>query len=128
MPERSHRFQGAARVALAGVRLVNGSLGLFAPQVLIRRLGDDPEASPTARYAFRLFGVRTIVLAAELLLRDGPVRDHVRRTAVVIHASDTAAAAFGGLRREVPPRVAAMTVLISGLNTVLALLARPRNG
>lgn len=128
MPDRSDRIRDGARVVLAGIRLINGGLGLFAPQVLIRRLGADPETCPTARYAFRLFGVRTVVLAAELLMRDGPVRDHVRRTAVVIHASDTAAAAFGGVRREVPPRVAAMTVLISGLNTVLAVLARPRNG
>ena len=126
MRDPSDRVGDYARVALAGIRLVNGTLGLVAPALLVRRLGGDPATSPAALYAFRLFGVRTVLLAAELLTPDGPVRDHVRRTAVVVHASDTAAAAVGAWRRELPARAALTTVVISGVNTVLAILARPR--
>jgi hypothetical protein len=96
------------------------------PGVLVHRLGGEAAASPVARYAFRLFGVRTTLLAAELLLGDEPVRDHARRTAVIVHATDTAAAAWGAWRRELPRRTAMTTVVISAVNTLLAVLARPR--
>ena len=126
MADRSERVRGYARVLLAGIRLFNGTAALFAPAALVRRLGTDPEANPAALYAFRLFGVRTILIGAELLMRDGPVRAHALRTAIAVHASDTAAAALGGVRGQLPPRVAATTVLVSAVNTVLAVIARPR--
>ena len=90
-------------------------------------LGGEATASPVVRYAFRLFGVRTILLGAELLLANGPVRDQARRTAVLVHAADTTAAAWGAWRRELPPRVAMVTIVISAINTLLAVLARPRS-
>jgi hypothetical protein len=126
MPHRDTHLADRARRALGVVRLVNGALGIVAPGVLIRRLGGDPAANPAARYAFRLFGVRTILLAAELLLATGPVRERARRIAVIVHASDTAIAVWGLWRRELPPRVALVTVAISAGNTVLAVLSRPR--
>lgn len=126
MPCRADRLGDRARIALGAIRLVNGVLGIVAPGMLIRRLGGDPAASPAALYAFRMFGVRTVLLAVELLLSDGPLRDHVRRTAVIVHASDTTAAALGAWRRELPPRAAMTTVSISAVNTVLALLVWPR--
>ena len=126
MAERGHRLAKRARIALGAIRLVNGALGIAAPGLLIRRLGSDPAASPAALYAFRLFGVRTALLAAELLLTDGPVLNHARRTAVFIHASDTLAAAWGAWRRELPPRAALTTLLISAGNTMLAVLTWPR--
>jgi len=125
MNDRSDHTRDYARVALAGIRLANGTLGLVAPALLVRRLGGDPTAAPAALYAFRLFGVRTVLLAAELLLPEGPGRDHARRTALVVHASDTAMAALGAWRRELPPQAAATTIAISALNTGLALLMRP---
>jgi len=126
MSDRGHRLADRARIALAVIRLVNGALGIAAPGLLVRRLGGDPAASPAALYAFRLFGVRTVLLATELLLTDGPLRDHARRTAVFIHASDTTAAAWGAWRRELPPRAALTTLLISAGNTALAILAWPQ--
>jgi hypothetical protein len=126
MPCRADRLADHARIALGAIRLANGILGIVVPGMLIRRLGGDPAASPAALYAFRMFGVRTVLLAVELLLSDGLLRDHVRRTAVIVHASDTTAAALGAWRRELPPRAAITTVLISGVNTVLAFLVWPR--
>ena len=59
----------AARKALAAVRFVNGALGLLAPQVLLRRLGTDPTLDRSGVYPFRMFGVRTVLLAGDLVLR-----------------------------------------------------------
>ena len=56
-----------ARYALAAVRLVNGGVGLVAPQLFIGRFDPDRPASPAAIYAFRLFGVRTILIGLDLL-------------------------------------------------------------
>jgi hypothetical protein len=125
MPVLCNRRAERARIVLGVVRLINGGLGLLAPGILVRRLGSDPAASPAALYAFRLFGVRTVLLAVELLLAEGPLREHVRRTALIVHASDTMAAALGAWRGELPPRAALTTVLISGVNTVLAFLVWP---
>jgi hypothetical protein len=85
----------AARVALAGIRLVNGTAGLVAPEKLAVRLGADPE-DPALLYALRLFGVRTVVIALDLLRREPTAL----RTAVPIHASDTVAAVL--LSRRLP--------------------------
>jgi hypothetical protein len=128
MPVRCNRRVEQARIVLGVIRLINGGLGILAPGVLVRRLGSDPAANPAALYAFRLFGVRTVLLGVELLLAEGPLREHVRRTALIVHASDTTAAALGAWRGELPLRAALTTVLISGVNTVLAFLVWPRKG
>jgi hypothetical protein len=129
MVDTRHRASDGARIALACVRLVMGGLGLVAPTVLVRRLGVDPAGNTVALYAFRLFGVRNVVLGVALLGPAGPVRDHAVRTAPIIHASDTLAAAVTGIRGPLPRRAAIMIVLISLVNTVLAILASaPRAG
>jgi hypothetical protein len=109
-----------ARVALAGMRLVNGTAGLLRPDVLARSLGVDPGESPALLYALRMFGVRTVVIALELLRREPAAL----RTAVPVHASDTMAALL--LARRLPRNKGAVVVGISAVNTALALLARRR--
>jgi hypothetical protein len=125
MMERPGVARDGARLALAGIRLLNGAVALFAPGVLLRRLGLDPGANPGAYYAFRMFGVRTIFLGAELLLWGPAQRAHALRTAVPIHLSDTLSAAYGGLSRQLPARAAIPATLISALNLGLAILAQP---
>ncbi|MFD8542403.1 hypothetical protein [Streptomyces sp. NPDC059649] len=110
----------ASVYALAGIRLFNGVTGLLAPSLLIRRLDPDHEPSPAAVYAFRLFGIRTILLGIALLTHDGARLRQDLREGVLIHGSDTATAAMLGIRGQVPPRTAALTTLISATNTVLA--------
>jgi hypothetical protein len=108
--------------ALAVVRLINGVLGLLAPAILIRRLGADPKVDKSAFYPFRLFGIRTIILGADLLtLRDEEL-DRASTTAVLIHSVDTASAALGGIRGEMPPKAAWTTTAISAVNTLLAVI------
>jgi hypothetical protein len=116
--------RSASVYALAGIRLFNGATGLFAPDLLIRRLdpGREPP-SPAAVYAFRLFGIRTVLLGLDLLTDRGDRLRENLREGVLIHGSDTATAASLGLGGRLPPRTAALTTLISAVNTVLAATA-----
>ena len=47
------RARGYARIALASIRLFNGTAALFAPTTLARRLGVDPEANPALVFRLR---------------------------------------------------------------------------
>jgi len=108
---------------LAGIRLANGTLGLLAPQLLVKRLGVEPALNTASYYPFRMFGIRTIVLGVDLLtLRDGELR-RADATAVLIHSVDTVAAAVGGIRGDVPAKAARLTTAISAVNTALALVS-----
>jgi hypothetical protein len=115
-----------ARITLAGIRLFNGVAALFVPATLARGLGVDPEANRAALYALRLFGVRTILIGVQLLLRDGGVRAHSLRVAPAIHALDATAALIAGERGQLPQRAATTAALISTVNTVLAIVALKR--
>ncbi|CAN5451926.1 hypothetical protein BH20ACT18_BH20ACT18_08410 [soil metagenome] len=53
-----------ARYVLGAVRLFNGAATLFATRPFGKRLGVDPDTSPAAVDALRLFGVRTIYRAS----------------------------------------------------------------
>src|SRR5438270_8354833 len=101
------RTNDYARIALAGIRLFNGIAALSAPGVLARRLGVDPDANPAALYVLRLFGVRTVLIGAQLLLRNDRLRTNALRVTPVIHAADAAAAVVAGVQRQLPPRAAA---------------------
>jgi hypothetical protein len=121
---RHIRVHRPARVALAAVRLVNGGVGLLAPQLFIRRFDPDRPASPAAIYAFRLFGIRTILIALDLLR---PARaQRAARQGVLIHASDTVTAASLALSGTVPRTTGIATTAISAGNVVLAVLAIKR--
>jgi len=119
----TNRAPEVARITLAGIRIANGSTALFAPSVLARQLGVEPRESQAVQYAFRLFGIRTLLLGVELLLPEGEVRTASLRVAPAIHASDTVSAALAGLTRQIPVRPAVTATAISAVNTVLALVA-----
>ena len=121
--DRAHDY---ARPTLAGIRLFNGVAALFVPATLARRLGVDPESNPAALYALRLFGVRTVLIGAQLLLRDGGVRAHSLRVAPAVHALDATAALIAGERGQLPRRAATTAAIISTVNTVLAIIALKR--
>ena len=119
----TNRASGLARITLAGIRIANGSVALIAPSVLARQLGVGPREPQPVQYAFRLFGIRTILIGVELLLPEGEVRTAAVRVAPVIDASDTVSAAAAGLTRQIPGRSAVTATTISAVNTVLALVA-----
>lgn len=110
-----------ARTALAVIRLVNGSLGLVAPGFLSRRLEPTVEPHPATIYAFRMFGVRTVVLGVVLLRREGAELQRELEHAVLIHASDTATAAGLAASGRVGRRTGIMITAISATNVALAL-------
>ena len=112
----------AALKTLAVVRLVNGALALLAPAVLVKRTSRDPVTTEPF-YAFRMFGVRTVLLGADLLLQKGAQLDRARTEALIIHGSDTICAVIGGLRGDLPPRAAKLVTAISATNTLLAVTA-----
>jgi hypothetical protein len=124
MPEKHSQAREYARIALACIRLFNGLAGLLAPQFLLRGLQLDPQQNPGAFYAFRLFGVRTVILGAELFSGDAQVRHRSLRLGVMIHASDTLAALLAGASGQMPRPVATRVALLSALNTGLALYAQ----
>ena len=126
MARKADRAGDYARIALASIRLFNGAAALFAPATLARRLGVDPEANRAALYVLRMFGVRTVLIGAQLLLRDEGVRSHSLRVAPVIHAVDAAAALIAGDRGHLPRRVSTTAALISTVNTILAVIAQMR--
>ncbi|MFF4403165.1 hypothetical protein ACFY2W_26590 [Streptomyces sp. NPDC001262] len=116
----------AARRSLAGIRLVNGAAALLTPRVMARRLGADPE-QPALVYVLRMFGVRTVVIGAQLLRpADADELDRLLRTGTLIHASDALAAACAGREGLLPHRMAVAATTISTVNVALTLVARGR--
>lgn len=112
-----------ARYALAAIRIVNGLLALVAPSLIIKRFGEDPGSSAAAVYGLRLFGVRTVLIGADLVTQRGQPLEHTVNQAVLIHASDTLTAATLGASGRLRPAMAAGITAISALNTVLAIAA-----
>ncbi len=126
MSDKLEHYRDYARILLAGIRLFNGAAALFAPKLLARQFGDDPNHAVI--YVLRLFGVRTIIVGIELLAPDEGLRASALRSAIPIHASDMLSAALAGIQGQLPWRVSIMLTAISGVNTALAILAQPRKG
>lgn len=119
----SKQVRAWAPGVLGGIRLINGAGALLAPGFAARRLGVDPNANAAPIYPLRMFGVRTVVIGAELLLpRSEEQRAWTLRVGIVIHASDTIAAALAGLRGHLPARTALLLTGVSALNTTLAVV------
>lgn len=112
-----------ARYALAVIRIVNGLLALVAPSLIIKRFGEDPADDPAAIYGLRLFGVRTVLIGADLITEQGRLLEHTINQAVLIHASDTVTAAMLGTSGRLRPAMAVPITAISALNTALAIAA-----
>jgi len=105
---------------LAAIMFVNGSLGVFAPRVLIRGLGIRPELEPGMIYAFRMFGIRTLFLAIDLH-RVPEQRGRSLREGVLVHATDMSAALAGAALGQIPWRKGLVVAGISFVNTALAI-------
>jgi hypothetical protein len=111
-----------ARVLLAGVRLTMGSAGLLVPDLVIRRLAIDPASQPAMRYPLRMFGIRTVLIGADLLTDDHPRRHQAELLAPVVHGSDTIAAFLARQRGDLPAPAGTMATAISAVNLVLSLV------
>ena len=116
------RLRDYARLLLAAIRLFNGGAALLAPGFLARQIGVDPQANPGVLYVFRMFGIRTVLIGADLLLQDSQRRHDAVRRAPLVHASDTVAAILAARSGQIP-RGGRVIVAISALNTLLAVVA-----
>lgn len=117
------RVQRSARYALAGIRFVNGALGVVAPRLLIARVENERPPSSAAMYAFRMFGIRTVLLALEIVVVTESARRRALRRAVLIHASDTASVASLTAGGVIHPRRGILLTAISATNVALAVVA-----
>lgn len=122
MAHSDHIGAEQARLALAAIRILNGSLALLTPRVLIRRVEAADPPSAAAIYAFRMFGIRTVLLGADLIRDPGAARAQAIAEAPLIHASDTISATVLTLTRRVSLRHGLPLIGISALNTALAAL------
>ncbi len=116
------RTRDYARISLACTRLFFGLVALLTPGIMARRLGIDPEANPAVLYVCRMFGIRTVLIGADLLFQTGQRRAESLRAAILIHASDTLAAFLATLSGRFPRRSRSI-VFISAFNTLLAVVA-----
>jgi hypothetical protein len=91
--------------------------------LIIKRFGENPDQDAAAVYGLRLFGVRTVLIGADLITQRGEALEHTIDQAVVIHASDTLTAAALGKSGRLRPRMAVPLTLISAVNTTLAVAA-----
>lgn len=129
MVHRGDSGSDRARMALAVIRLINGSVALVAPRLLIGRMDSADPPSPAAVYAFRMFGIRTVLIGRELLVEDGLARARAVAQAPLIHATDLGTATLLTLTRRVSVRRGLPLIGISALNTFLAVQAgRPQTG
>jgi len=117
------RASDYARFGLAGIRMFNGAGSLVAPQAFARKLGTEADANGAAVHVLRMFGIRTALIALDLLSRDPAVRRHALRVALLIHVSDTISAARAGLSGQLPRRSAVVATGISSVNVALAWIA-----
>jgi hypothetical protein len=109
------------RTALACVRIFNGALGLFAAGRMAKSIGGELGEDKRFVYPARMFGIRTLVLGVDLLTLK-PTRRTLQQ-AVLIHATDTAAAFYAGRTGELPAKAAKLTTIISAVNTGLAVVS-----
>lgn len=113
----------AARKALAVIRILNGTAGLLTPEKLLTRLGIDTAEDRSGTYPFRMFGIRTVLIGVDLLVLSGDELRRAEKLAVLIHATDTVSAAVTAARGDLPRKQGLVAVVISALNTALAITA-----
>ena len=106
---------------LGGIRLVNGAAALLTPKLMARVLRVNPQEHPQMIYFMKMFGIRTVLLGLHLFQAKGDDLEAAMRLGIIIHGSDTAAAAVAGLKHQLPARAAFTGTLISMLNTALAV-------
>ena len=110
----------AART-LGAIRLVNGAAALLTPRLMARTLRVDPDKHAPMIYFMKMFGIRTVVIGVQLLTAEREELQRAMRIGILIHASDTIAAAVAGITGRLPKRAATTGTVISMINTALAV-------
>jgi hypothetical protein len=123
--ERRTQGDGLAWKALAAIMLTNGSLALLAPRWLAGRLGVRADEQPATVYVLRMFGIRTVLVAADLCLEPRR-RRRALREGILMHSSDAAAALVAAAFGQLPAGAGLMAAGISAVNTALSVAGSRR--
>jgi hypothetical protein len=107
--------------------LTNGTLALVAPRWLARRIGVDPESQPATIYVLRMFGIRTVLVAADLCLEPAR-RRRALREGILMHSTDAAVALVAAALGRLPVRAGLTAGAISTVNTALSVAGARRSG
>jgi hypothetical protein len=112
---------------LAVGRIVIGGGALVAPRLTGRAFGIDPAANPAASYVGRLFGVRAVLMAVQLLTVRPEERVRVLRQNVAVDLVDAVAAVAatraGALDRRSGAAATAAALFEAALGVRLLLTA-----
>lgn len=111
-----------ARLTLGAVRLANGSVALAAPRWYGGKAGLDLDRDPAAVHIVRMFGVRTVLLGADVLVRPAPVRRASLLVAPLVHGADLASALTAARRGELPRKAAVTAAGFSAINLVASVV------
>lgn len=112
---------GFAWKALAAIMITNGTLAVVAPRWLAGQLGVRAELQPAMLYALRMFGIRTVLVAADLCLEPRR-RRRALKEGILMHSTDAAAALVAVSLGQLPFRAGVLAGGISVANTVLCLV------
>jgi len=112
---------GFAWKALAAIMITNGTLAVVAPRWLAGRLGVRAELQPAMLYALRMFGIRTVLVAADLCLEPRR-RRRALKEGILMHSTDAAAALVAVSLGQLPFRAGVLAGGISVANTLLCLV------
>lgn len=94
MPEKRTRIADAGLVSLAGMRIGIGALAWAKPQVASTLFG-LPQPDGQARYLWRLFGVRDVLVGLGTVTSTGARRRAWARVGLACDVADGAAGALG---------------------------------
>jgi hypothetical protein len=116
-----------ARNVLAGVRGTFGTAALVAPGLTARVFGIDPASSAATRYLVRLFGVRDVLMAHQLVSAvDEDEAEEALRGGIGVDAIDLLAALAAMSRGQVSARTGLLGATGSAASLALGLLGRSR--
>jgi hypothetical protein len=116
-----------ARNALAGVRGTFGTVALVAPGLTARVFGIDPTSPAATRYLVRLFGVRDVLMAHQLVSAvDDDEAEEALRGGILVDAVDLLAALAAMSRGHVSARTGLLGATGSAASLALGFLGRSR--
>ncbi|MFB1296664.1 DUF4267 domain-containing protein [Mycobacterium sp. pW049] len=125
MTEHRDRVADTGVVALAAMRIGIGALAWARPEVTAKLFGfSDPDGQ--ARYVWRLFGVRDVLVGLGTVTSSGPTRRTWARVGLLCDVADGAAGALG--RDDVKPVSAAAMIGVPAAAVAFGSWALGRRG
>lgn len=126
MTEPSGTLADRGIASLAAMRVAAGVLAWVSPKLTARVFGLSGDGGD-AHYAWRLFGIRDVVLGVGTLKSSGAQRRAFATAGLVCDVADGAAGAVGLYRRDFTRSMAGSPVLVPALAVAFGAWALRRN-